>query len=230
MKDAPLGLDPALVLGVHDALIADYGSQDWWPAETPFEVMVGAILTQNTAWTNVERALGRLAERIDLNAESILALDPDDLADALRPAGYFNLKARRLRDFCDFYLRSGGMEVLSRLGAEDLRARLLAVKGIGPETADDMLLYAFERPVFVVDAYTRRLFARLGRLSGNEGYEPIRAAFERALGPDVPLLKEYHALVVRHAKDACRSRRPLCSACALRPDCPAGADTSPSAR
>ncbi|MFD2113483.1 endonuclease III domain-containing protein [Thiorhodococcus fuscus] len=211
---------------VYSNLLAVYGRQGWWPADTPFEVMVGAVLTQNTAWTNVERALERLAERIDLSAEAILALDAETLADAVRPAGYFNLKARRLRDFCDFYVASGGLDALSRIATDTLRAQLLAVKGIGPETADDMLLYAFDRPVFVVDAYTRRLFSRLGQLAGDEGYEGVRAAFEAVLGPDVSVLKEYHALLVRHAKEACRSR-PRCSACSLRPDCPAGLDAFP---
>jgi len=215
------------VRSVYSNLLAAYGRQGWWPADTSFEVMVGAVLTQNTAWTNVERALGRLAERIDLSAESILSLDVEALADALRPAGYFNLKAQRLRAFCSFYVASGGLDALSRIETDRLRDQLLAVKGIGPETADDMLLYAFDRPVFVVDAYTRRLFSRLGQLSGDEGYEGIRAAFEAVLGPDVALLKEYHALLVRHAKEACRSRHPRCSTCSLRSDCPAGLDAFP---
>jgi endonuclease III related protein len=206
------------VRGVFATLLSAYGLQHWWPADTPFEVMVGAVLTQNTAWTNVERALGRLKERIELDAVTILALAPDDLADALRPAGYFNVKARRLLAFCEFYLAAGGIQGLGRRETEDLRRELLGVKGIGPETADDMLLYAFERPVFVVDAYTRRLFNRLGLLAGEENYDGIRARFETALGPDVPLFKEYHALIVRHAKEVCRTR-PSCAACALRSDC-----------
>jgi len=176
--------------------------------------MIGAVLTQNTAWSNVERAITRLRAHCRLEAEAILALDPSELAWTIRPAGYFNVKARRLIAFCTFYRAAGGWDGLNALDTETLRMRLLAVKGIGPETADDILLYAFERPVFVVDAYTRRIFSRLGLLRGDEGYETIRAAFERALGPDVPRYKEYHALLVEHAKQVCRSR-PRCSDCVL---------------
>ena len=213
--------------GVYTALDTAYGPQGWWPAQTPFEVMVGAVLTQNTAWTNVERALERLTGRIPLTAEAILGLDEAELADALRPSGYFNIKARRLRSFCRGFIAGGGLAGLSALDTQTLRHHLLAIPGVGPETADDMLLYAFGRPVFVVDAYTRRVFSRLGLLRGDEGYETIRAAFEQALGPDVPLFNAYHALIVRHGKDYCR-KRPRCDACCLRPQCPAGRAHSPS--
>lgn len=212
-------------LTLHDRLFAAYGPQHWWPAETPFEVMVGAILTQNTAWTNVERALVRLRERVVLDPAAILTLAPDELAEALRPAGYFQVKARRLAAFCTDYLAAGGFAGLNALPTDRLRQTLLAIHGIGPETADDMLLYAFARPVFVVDAYTRRIIARLGLLDGRAPYESIRAAFERALGPDVSRFKEYHALLVRHGKERCRTR-PVCADCPLRPDCP-GAVVAP---
>jgi len=181
--------------------------------------MVGAVLTQNTAWVNVERALAVLTGRIPLTAEAILSLPPEDLAACLRPVGYFNVKTQRLRAFCEAYLEQGGLEGLNRLETGMLRHRLLAVHGVGPETADDMLLYAFERPVFVVDAYTRRIFTRLGVLDGREGYDTIRHGFENALGPDVPLFNEYHALIVRHGKDVCRTR-PRCGVCCLRDECP----------
>lgn len=205
---------------VFEALLATYGPQHWWLAETPFAVMVGAVLTQNTAWTNVERALERLTARIPLDAQSILDLPLEELAQALQPSGYFNLKARRLRALCEGLIAEGGMERLAALETGELRRRLLAISGIGPETADDMLLYAFERPVFVVDAYTRRIFTRLGMLAGQEGYETIRAVFESALGPDPSLYNEYHALIVRHGKEICRSR-PRCAQCCLKPDCAA---------
>jgi endonuclease III related protein len=205
---------------VFEALLGTYGPQYWWPAQTPFEVMVGAVLTQNTAWTNVERALERLTARIPLDAQAILDLPLGELAQALQPSGYFNVKARRLRSFCEGFVAQGGMDQLAALETGELRHWLFAISGIGPETADDMLLYAFDRPVFVVDAYTRRIFGRLGILSGREGYESIRATFERALGPDVPVYNEYHALIVRHGKEVCRTR-PRCSECALKPDCPA---------
>ena len=151
--------------------------------------------------------------------EQILALPEADLAESLRPVGYFNVKAQRLRSFCAEYLEAGGLEGLGRLDTLALRRRLLAIHGVGPETADDMVLYAFARPVFVVDAYTRRLGGRLGLLDGEAGYETVRHAFEHALGLDVPLFNEYHALIVRHAKDVCRTK-PRCEACCLRHLCP----------
>ena len=207
------------IRAVFETLDAAYGPQHWWPAQTPFEVMVGAVLTQNTAWTNVERALCRLAACIPLDAESILGLDEPELADAIRPVGYFNVKARRLRAFCRGFLDAGAMDGLAGLDTPGLRRTLLAIHGIGPETADDMVLYAFERPVFVVDAYTRRIFTRLGLLAGDEDYETVRLLFERSLGPDVPVYNAYHALIVRHGKDACRTM-PNCSGCCLRTGCP----------
>jgi endonuclease-3 related protein len=216
-------MNPEHCRTVHATLETAYGPQGWWPAQTPFEVMVGAVLTQNTAWTNVERALERLTRRIALTAEAILALDEAELADALRPSGYFNIKARRLRAFCQGFLAGGGLAGLAALDTAGLRRHLLDIPGVGPETADDILLYAFARPVFVVDAYTRRVFSRLGLLRGDEGYEAIRAAFETALGADVPLFNAYHALIVRHGKDVCRTR-PRCQTCCLRGGCPAGQD------
>jgi endonuclease-3 related protein len=206
------------IRGVYETLDAAYGPQHWWPAQTPFEVMIGAVLTQNTAWINVERALARLAARTRLDAESILGLDEPALADAIRPAGYFNVKARRLRAFCQGFLEAGAMDGLARLDTAALRRALLAIHGIGPETADDIVLYAFERPVFVVDGYTRRIFARMGLIAGVEGYETVRALFEQALGSDVPVYNAYHALIVRHGKEVCRTL-PDCSRCCLRAGC-----------
>jgi endonuclease-3 related protein len=200
-------------------LLSAYGPQHWWPGDSPFDVMVGAVLTQNTAWTNVERGLQRLCDRIPLEAEAILSLSADELADCLRPVGYFNVKAQRLQAFCSAYLAAGGLNGLSRMETRELRRLLLAIHGVGPETADDMLLYAFERPVFVVDAYTRRVFQRLGMLDGTESYESIRHGFEDALGPDAALFNEYHALIVRHGKDFCRTK-PRCGECCLQESCP----------
>ena len=216
--EARTGTDDA-IRTLYERLFATYGEQGWWPAETAFEVMLGAILTQNTAWTNVERALGRLKDRIALAPEALLELEEAALAEAIRPSGYFNVKARRLRAFCDALLAAGGESVLATWATPHLRAWLLAIPGVGPETADDILLYAFDRPVFVVDAYTRRLFRRMGLLDGDEGYETIRERVERALGPDSVSLNEYHALIVRHAKDLCRARKPQCGGCSLRSDC-----------
>ncbi|MGA7980493.1 MAG: endonuclease [Chromatiaceae bacterium] len=181
--------------------------------------MVGAILTQNTAWTNVERAIARLRSRGALDPESIVSLPGEALAELLRPVGYFNVKAQRLQSFCAAYLAVGGIERLAAMATDELRRWLLAVRGVGPETADDILLYAFSRPVFVVDAYTRRVFARLGWLRGDEGYELIRRGFEGALDSDAAFFNEYHALIVVHGKGVCRTR-PRCDGCCLRSLCP----------
>lgn len=204
---------------VFKALHGCHGPQHWWPGETPFEIMVGAVLTQNTAWSNVEKAIANLAARDKLSVAGILAARKDHLARWLRPSGYFNVKATRLKNFCRWYQAAGGHDSLARLETGALRAALLEVNGVGAETADDILLYAFERPVFVIDAYTRRLFSRLQLFSGDEPYEVMRLTIEQALGPDVPLYNEYHALIVRHAKEVCRVR-PLCAQCVLKRSCP----------
>ncbi len=213
MPESPL-------LTVYGRLFEAYGPQHWWPAETPFEVMVGAVLTQNTAWLNVEKAIANLRTHDALSAEAIVAAPHDQLAAWLQPSGYFNIKARRLQNFCHWYLAQGGFTRLQTWSTPDLRQGLLSVNGVGPETADDMLLYAFERPVFVIDAYTRRIFSRLGLLSAEAGYEHLRATFEQGLPREVGLFKEYHALIVQHAKVACR-RRPQCGECVLAGACPA---------
>jgi endonuclease-3 related protein len=208
---------------VYRLLYATHGPQHWWPGDTHFEIMVGAILTQNTAWSNVEKAIANLVARDQLDAGKILAARRDHLANWLRPSGYFNIKAGRLKNFCRWYLDAGGYPVLARNTTDELRNRLLSVNGIGPETADDILLYAFERPVFVIDAYTRRLFARLGLAGGHESYEVMRSAIETALGPDTALYNEFHALIVRHAKEVCRLQ-PRCEMCVLSDCCPGKAE------
>lgn len=180
--------------------------------------MVGAVLTQNTAWRNVERAIDNLRREDLLSPGAIAALPAAGLAHHLRPAGYFNVKAKRLQALC-LWLREQGD--LRRLGTQRLRERLLAVHGIGPETADDILLYAFQRPVFVIDAYTRRLFGRLGYLDPGLPYERLRRGFEHALGAEVALFNEYHALIVVHAKEVCRPR-PRCDSCCLMRVCAIG--------
>ncbi len=204
---------------IFDALFECHGPQHWWPGDSPFEVMVGAVLTQNTAWSNVEKAIANLVVRDMLDPGKIVSVRKDYLARRLKPSGYFNIKADRLRHFCRWYLESGSYPALRSISTEKLRNRLLSVHGIGPETADDILLYAFRRPVFVIDAYTRRLFSRLGLIAGDEPYETLRQMIEKVLGPDVDLFNEYHALIVKHAKDICRTR-PLCDKCILNARCP----------
>jgi endonuclease-3 related protein len=198
---------------------ARYGPTGWWPGENPFEIAVGAILTQNTAWTNVEKAIERLKDKDLLSPERILDAPEGVLEEAIRPSGYFNLKAKRLRGFCRYLLGGygGSMEAMAREPLETLRPELLAVYGIGPETADDILLYALDKPVFVVDAYTRRILARHGVCPPDIGYEALRALFEDHLPPDAAVWREYHALLVFVGKDYCRKAIPRCPECPLRP-------------
>lgn len=203
---------------MYAALEAHFGFTGWWPADSPFEVAVGAILTQNTAWRNVERAIENLKRARLLAPSAILNCENGNLEEALRPSGYFRVKARRLRSFCVFLIDSfdGDPCAMARLPLAELRPRLLDVNGIGPETADDILLYACEKPVFVVDAYTRRIFSRHGLCPPDAQYEPLRALFERHLAADPGLFKEYHALIVYTGKEFCR-RVPRCETCPLRP-------------
>lgn len=201
-------------------LYNSFGPQQWWPAETPFEVMVGAILTQNTAWSNVEKAIANLRQEQCLSPEAIIEVHYKRLAKMLRPSGYFNIKTKRLRNYCRWYLASGGYRVLQRLPTDELRAALLSVNGVGKETADDILLYAFERPVFVIDAYTRRILSRMALIAGDEPYDELRHAIEQALGCDVQLFNEFHALIVCLGKDICRSK-PRCGECGLERICAA---------
>ncbi len=212
---------------VYERLIQRYGEQHWWPADSPFEVMVGAILTQNTNWTNVERALENLKARSSLDARQILEHEHEVLAGFLKPSGYFNVKAIRLTTFCRWYIEQGGFEKIDREQTQQIRESLLAIKGIGPETADDILLYAFKRPVFVIDAYTRRIFSRLGFVSDDLSYEQLQQIFEQALETDVAMFNEYHALIVRHGKTHCRTV-PQCTGCSLKTLCryPASSDGS----
>jgi endonuclease-3 related protein len=204
---------------VFQLLDRHYGPQYWWPADTPFEVMVGAVLVQNTAWRNVISAIDRLKAEDLLDAGRLVALDSSRLASLIRPVGYFNVKARRLQAMCRWYHAAGGYRQLRQLSCSDLRAQLLQVHGIGPETADDILLYAFGHTVFVIDAYTRRLFGRLQLLQADAGYESLRRQIQQALPAETSLYNQYHALIVTHAKNVCR-KRPLCAECCLADICP----------
>jgi endonuclease-3 related protein len=225
------------LLPVFDRLLKHHGPQGWWPGDTPFEVMVGAVLTQNTSWTNVEKAIANLKQHRLLDPESICTAAPAALARHLKPVGYFNVKALRLRNFCRWYVEQGGYRRLSRWSTAALRRALLSVNGVGRETADDILLYAFNRDVFVIDAYTRRIFSRLGLAGGDEDYDNLRLSIEenikrerasRAGAADerrarIRLYNEFHALIVNHAKDFCRPR-PRCAQCCLSSRCPGAAE------
>ena len=203
---------------IYQRMEGHYGPTGWWPGETPFEVAVGAILTQNTAWTNVEKAIANLKAGGLLSPTAILSAETADLETALRPSGYFRVKAQRLRHFCTFLMESHGGD-MARLAAAPLpalRRSLLGVHCIGPETADDIILYACGQPVFVVDAYTRRILSRHGMVAPTIGYEELRSFLEQRLAHDVSLFQEYHALIVLTAKDFCRAT-PKCEGCPLEP-------------
>lgn len=215
--------DSSLPIRLFDALYRRWGPQHWWPAETPFEVMVGAILTQNTAWANVEKAIERLRARRLLRPRTLAALPDAELVELIRPAGCPRVKTQRLRAFLTRFLADHGGSVASLhpLPTPDLRKWLLAIPGIGPETADSILLYALDRPVFVVDAYTRRALTRHGWVDGRASYDAIARFFTDRLLRDTALFREYHALIVRLGKERCRPR-PLCSDCPWRPWLPEG--------
>ncbi len=206
------------LLEIYERLSKYYGPRDWWPADTAFEVMVGAILTQNTAWTNVVKAIDNLKAADCLNAESINSLSQDRLAQLIRPSGYYNVKAKRLQAYCRWYLERGGFDALDAMPTDAMREAILSVYGVGPETAEDIVLYAFNRPVFVIDTYTRRTFSRLGLVDGTETHEELRQYFQDSLPAESALFNEYHALIVIHAKDCCR-KKPLCGQCPLAMDC-----------
>ena len=204
---------------LYERLFGEYGQQHWWPGETPFEVMVGAILTQNTAWTNVEKAITALKDADALTPAALRTRPLDELAALIRPSGYFNAKARKLRALGD-YLGEYEDDIEAVFGSQplnELRDELLSLHGVGPETADSMLLYAGSLPSFVIDAYTIRVLSRLGIIEVDERpkYERVRALFHEALPEDVRLFNEYHALFVAHGKDVCKARNPLCGECVL---------------
>ncbi len=210
---------------IYERLLRAYGPRRWWPV-TPtgetiprytggprserqrFEVAVGAVLTQNTAWTNAARAIIHL-NRVDaMSPAAIAGMDESDLAGAIRPAGYYNQKAKRLKILAEYFLSKRRRS----------RASLLALNGVGPETADSILLYAWNRPVFVIDAYTRRMFGRLGLLRENASYDEAQAAFQGNLPHFPALYREYHALIVEHGKRCCK-KAPACKKCLLQTNC-----------
>jgi endonuclease-3 related protein len=202
---------------MYEAMSSVLGPSHWWPGETPFEVVVGAMLTQNANWGNVERAIDNL-RKLDLLAPELLyALPESDLAELIRPAGYFRLKAARLKNLLIFLKNECrfDLKALAKQELDALRPKLLAVKGVGPETADSILLYALNLPTFVVDAYTKRLLNRHGLVTEDADYEEMRELFMDLLPKDVRLYNEYHALVVRTAKEWCHKKQGRCEACPL---------------
>jgi len=202
---------------MYEVLSGFYGPQGWWPGRSRLEIIVGAILTQNTAWTNVEKAIKSLRKAGALDSPACInRVKHDKLARLIRPAGYYNVKARRLKNFFNLLHRSynGNIAVMGKTPTEELRRDLLQVNGIGPETCDSILLYAFNRPVFVVDAYTKRVFSRHKLCESDAEYGFVQDLFMRNLPKSVRIYNEYHALIVRLAKECCRTK-PRCAACPL---------------
>jgi len=222
-------LAPHALRFYYDALYRAYGPQHWWPGRTRFEIIVGAILTQNTSWTNVERAIGNLRRQKLLSPLAIERVAPARLARLIRSSGYFRQKARKLKAFVRFLREAhrGSLTRMFRTTTDVLREQLLAVHGIGPETADSILLYAGKHPVFVVDAYTRRILERHHLIHGKASYEEIRDLFEQGLPRSAALFNEYHGLIVRTGKDFCHSGVPLCEHCALKPFLPPSPEAAP---
>jgi endonuclease-3 related protein len=201
----------------YDALLAAYGPQGWWPAETPFEVVVGAILTQNTNWQNVERAIANLKREGLLSPAALAAVDAERLGEVIRPAGYYRIKAKRLKNFIAMLTKDfgGDLEALFALPTGALRDTALGVSGIGPETADSIVLYAAGRPVFVIDAYTARILHRHGLTDADATYDDLQSLIEGHLPDDAGLFKEYHALLVAVGKRQCKKQAPVCGGCPL---------------
>jgi endonuclease-3 related protein len=202
---------------IYGRLYKRYGPQHWWPAEEPFEVIVGAILTQSAAWTNVEKAINNLKKADALTPEALRELPEPELARLIFPSGYYNVKARKLKAFTGWLGAkfNDSLEKLFILDTNGLRSQLLGVYGIGEETADSILLYAGNKPVFVIDAYTRRIIDRLGLAPSPNAYSDYQKFFMAALPHDATLYNEYHALLVRLAKENCR-KKPVCTACCLK--------------
>lgn len=205
------------LLRMYEALFAHFGPQDWWPAETPLEMMVGAVLTQNTNWGNVEKALANLKRENLLDVERLHRLRPEVLAERIQPAGYFRVKTKRLQNLIRFIMEeyAGEVDRLLEEDTEALRSGLLGVNGIGPETADSILLYAASRPVFVVDTYTHRILFRHDLAEDQASYEDMQGLFQDSLPEDVALFQEFHALIVSAGKTYCR-KTPRCEPCPLR--------------
>jgi endonuclease III related protein len=209
---------------VYERLFKAFGHQHWWPGQSPFEVMVGAVLTQNTNWQNVEKAIGNLRQNDLLDPHALYNVPAEELEELLRPAGYFRIKARRLRSLLEFLISryEGSLGAMFQTDLQTLREELLSVNGIGPETADSILLYAGNLPIFVVDAYTYRIFSRHGWIGFDADYHQTQDYIQSSLPDDPQLYNEYHALLVHAGKHYCRKTNPKCRECPLNDMLPVG--------
>ena len=204
---------------IYDKLLNHFGNQNWWPAETKFEVIVGAILTQQTSWKNVEKSIKNLKDKNVLEPKKLFNLPVKRLESLIKPCGFFKVKTKRLRSFLEFFVENydSNLDIMFETSLNDLRNNLLSVHGIGPETCDSILLYAGDKPIFVVDAYTLRLCERYSIIN-SRNYEEVRKFFEKNLSKDVNLFKEFHALIVELGKNYCKTK-PKCVECPLKRGC-----------
>jgi endonuclease-3 related protein len=215
------------LLAIYRLLYREYGPQHWWPAETTLEMIIGAILTQSAAWTNVEKAIGNLKASGCLSVERLRSMPQEKLARLIYPSGYYNVKAGKVKAFVEWLAEryGGDLDRLFALDTAELRNELLSVHGVGEETADSVILYAANQPIFVIDAYTRRIITRLCLAPQQETYAAFQALFMDDLPHDETLFNEYHALLVQHGKTVCR-KNPLCGDCCLMSVCPSSDSTS----
>lgn len=220
-REGPAPVGPRLE-SIYDALLASLGPQDWWPADDDLEMVAGAILTQSTSWRNVEKAIANLKAASLLSPRALAEVPEPLLAELVRSSGYYRVKARKLQLFARHLVQhhDGRLEALFHVKLPELRQELLSIWGVGPETADSIILYGARKPVFVVDAYTRRIFHRLGLTPAGASYDELQSLFMGNLRPSVPAFQEYHALIVALGKSVCRPTSPRCAACPLRELCP----------
>ena len=206
-----------ILLKIYNSLYNYFGPLNWWPGDTPFEIMVGAILTQNTSWSNVEKAINNLKKENLLEPRKLYRINQEELAQLIKPSGYYNIKARRLKNFVNIFVNDfeGSAEKMFSGDSRELRKKLLKVNGIGPETADSILLYAGKKPFFVVDAYTKRIFSRHKLISKDSTYYQIQEFFIKNLDRDVKLFNEFHAQIVMLGKTICTSKNPDCAKCPI---------------
>ena len=217
------------LMEMYERMLAKFGPQHWWPGDSPFEIMVGAVLVQNTSWRNVEHAINNLRDAGVMEPHALYKVPPAELAELIRPAGYYQLKTKRLRNLLRFVVEQygGSLEAMFSTSLASLREQLIEINGIGPETVDAILLYAGGLPTFVVDTYTHRILARHGWLDYDAMYDDIKDYFESTLPDDATLYNEYHALLVRIGKDYCKRTAPNCEACPLAEMLPAGGIVMP---
>ncbi|MDD4203104.1 MAG: endonuclease III domain-containing protein [Candidatus Omnitrophica bacterium] len=206
---------------IYSSLYRHFGPQNWWPGDSPFEVIVGAILTQNTAWTNVEKAVTNLKKAGVLSPAKMLALSNSKLSSLIKPSGFYNVKTSRLKTFLKIFKKkyNFSIKIMERHNLSELRKELLDIKGIGRETADSIILYAVKKPIFVIDAYTKRMLTRFSLIEDDQNYANVQKLFMDNLESNTALFNEYHALIIKLAKDFCKARRPFCEKCPLRQSC-----------